>query len=224
MEDQVQAIFFPKPLDSTYLAYTLAEIYKDKTYVPLLEGRHDLTILDIGGNLGITSYYFSQFAKQVYTLEPAMEHYNIMTQMLAFNKITNVKAIKKALYTKNGPQTFHKNSINKSMWSLFGNVDDKVLPTEEVDCITIDTLFEQEGITHVDFMKLDVEGSEVEIICSPGFKKVAPMIDCMVIELHAWSGRHPNNILEALKVNGFELEMMPRPTPNDAQILIARRK
>ena len=92
-------------------------------------------------------------------------------------------------------------------------------PSETVSATTLPILFKDFNIDHVDFMKLDVEGSETEIICSSSFKEVAPKIDSMLIERHAWSGRHENQIMDALKENGFEVGIIP----NQADLIYAKK-
>src|SRR3990167_680423 len=224
MDTKIQAFFFNPPLEASYTGHAFSEIYKEKIYTPYLEGRKDLTILDIGANVGITAHYFSQFAKQVYSLEPATEHFDCLTRMIAFNNLTNVKPIKKALYTEVTKLPLYKNQANTSMFSLFKNVTDGLTPPEVVDTTTLDLLFEEEKIDHVEFMKLDVEGTENEILSSLSFKKVAPKIDTILLEVHGWSGRHPHQIQEALKSNGYVVILPDRTTMINADIVIAKRK
>ena len=224
MDTKIQAFFFNPPLESSYTGHAFSEIYKEKIYTPYLEGRKDLVILDIGANVGITAHYFSQFAKQVYSLEPSLEHFDCLTRMIAFNGLKNIKPIKKALYTEVTKLPLYKNYANTSMFSLFQNVADGVTPPEVVDTTTLEVLFEEEKIDHVDFMKLDVEGTENEIISSLSFKKVAPKIDTILLEVHVWSNRNPHQIHEALKANGYEVLLPERTTMNNADILVAKRK
>jgi len=215
----MNAIFFNEPIEKNFVGHIMAEVYKEGVYAPLLQGRKDLTIIDVGGNIGITSYYFSQFAKQVYTLEPSLEHFDVMTTMLKYNKITNVMPINKALYFKEGVFDFGGPENNGTMRSLHSATWQDGRPREQVQATTLPKLFEEFKIDHVDFMKLDVEGSETEIICSTSFKKVASKIDSMVIERHQWSGRHENQIVDALKENGFQVGIIP----NQADLIYAKR-
>src|SRR3954469_16916993 len=106
------AIFFNPPLESHWLGHQFEEIYKTKLYEPYLRGKKDLTIIDAGGNVGLTSYYFSQFAKDVYTLEPVQEYSDLIRQMLEYNKVENVHLIQKALYMEDGKFPFFHNSGN----------------------------------------------------------------------------------------------------------------
>ena len=68
-------------------------------------------------------------------------------------------------------------------------------------------------------LKLDIEGSEVELLSSEGFSIVAPKINIIIGEIHSWNGRNPNQIKDALKTNGFNLETVP----NDANIFVAKK-
>ena len=105
------------------------------------------------------------------------------------------------------------------MYSLHQAVNDNSIPPEQVETITLDKLFEDEKIEHVNLLKLDVEGTEAEILGSDTFRKVAPKIDTIVMELHSWMGRHPNQIGESLKSNGFKVSQLP----NDATIVVAQK-
>lgn len=215
----MNAIFFQEPIEKNFIAHILKEIYFDGIYEPFLRGKKDLTILDIGGNIGLTSYYFSQFAKQVYTLEPSLEHFDVMNTMLSYNKIKNVMPINKALYIKEGTFDFGGPDNNNTMRSLHSATWQDGKPRETVQATTLPVLFKEFNIEHVDFMKLDVEGSETEIVSSSSFKEVASKIDCMVIERHQWSGRNENQIVDALKFNGFKVGSIP----NQTDLLVAQR-
>lgn len=214
---KMHGVYFYPPIENNYIAHILKEIYIDKIYDQFLVGKKDLTICDFGGNLGLTANYFSQFGK-VYVLEPSKEHFECLTKMIEKNELSNVTPINKALFIKDGKLPFFHNN-NKTMFSLHQAVNDNSSPPEEVECIAIDTLLKEYKIEHVDFMKLDIEGSEVEVVSSKGFKEVAPKIDMMVIEVHAWNGRNPNQLVDTLKMRGFYTETLPA----DANIIVARK-
>lgn len=213
------AILFNPPLENNYLGHQIKEIYFDRVYTPYFEGKKDLTIIDVGANVGMTSYYFSQFAKNVYSLEPSLEHFDILTQMITHNKLDNVHPINKALYMKSGKfPLFHNN--NKTMYSLHQAVADPNLPPEEVEAITFQQLFADFSIEHVDFLKTDVEGSEVELFCSTPFKEVAPKIDIVMTEVHQWNGRNSQQLIDGFKDAGFNNVQQVK---SDASILVATK-
>lgn len=215
----MQGIFFEN-FATSYIPEILKELYRDRIYDQFLVGKKDLTILDIGGNIGLFSFFAYPFAKKIYIVEPSKQHVKVIKEMLSYNKMDKyVVVVEKALGGKNGTADFHHNT-NATMFSLKSEVDDKTSATETVEVVDMDTLFTQNNLDHVDFVKLDVEGSEIDVVNSEGFAKVADKIDAMVIELHAWAGRNPSQLTTTLMDLGFEVF----PIKSEATLFGVRRK
>ncbi len=215
---QSKAIVYTGSIQENFIGHIMAEIFKDRVYAPYLEGRKDLTILDIGAHIGIFSIYASPYAKHIYAMEPSMEHFTSLTQNIASNQLDNVTPFCMAMSNENGTATFHHNR-NKTMYSLKGAVGDKSLGTETVETVTIEKFLNDNDIKHVNFMKLDVEGAEFEILGGDAFARVADRIDTIVTEAHTWADRHPNQLLESLKNNGYTVSKVQA----DADLIVARR-
>lgn len=215
----MQALFFQGDIESNFLGHQCAEIYKEKIYASFIEGKNLETCIDIGA-MGLTPYYFSKHFKKVYALEPASDSFEALKTMLEYNMITNVEAINKAVYIKSGKFGLGGPDNNQTMRSLHTATWQDGKSKEEVMAITLPELFKEKNIKHVDFLKMDVEGSEVEIFSSSSFLEVAPLIDLIVTESHSWSGRNPQQLLEALKNAGFTVE----PIKADATLIVAKRK
>lgn len=214
----MQGIFF-KEFTHSYIPEILTEIYRQRVYAPFLEGKKDLTILDIGGNIGLFSFYASQFAKKVYTVEPANEHIDVIHKMVEFNKLKNIVSIHSCAIAKDDGEMelFHNNNV--TMFSLKEAVKDPSLPSEKVKTYRLDTFMQENDIKHVDFMKLDIEGAEMDVICGDGFEKACKSIDSLVVEYHQWSGRNPSQLVTALQDYGYEVQQIP----SDAMLFGARR-
>lgn len=211
------AIHF-KDWNSAYIPEILQEIYIKRVYKPFLNGKKDLTIVDCGANIGLTAMYFSQFAKVVYALEPAKQHIEVLSRNMLDNNIKNVTIVPKALSNVNGTTKFY-HSPNSTMFSLNDaatNKDDY----EEVETITMDKFLDEYKIDHVDFMKIDTEGMELEILSSDGFKKVAHKIDTIVGEWHQWSKGNVNLMISALRDSGYSFQWLQG---TDASIFLAKR-
>ena len=221
--NKTYGFFWKGDFDNYFLGHQFQEIFKDRIYAPYLENKKDPIVLDIGANIGLFTLYAQKYAKQVYAVEPSAEHMENITKMLLFNEFKNVKTIQKAIYIEDKVFPLFHNA-NKTMFSLHQNVQDNSSPPEQVQAITLETLLKDEGIEHVDLLKCDCEGSEVEIFSSISFKNVAYKIDVIVGENHSWNGRHPNQIREAMKNNGFTYEILPKIQPQDADIFVAVRK
>ena len=215
------AFFFTPPLETNFWGHIFEELWKSRIYDPYLPFRKEGSIaLDIGANVGLVSYYLAQHFEKVYALEPSTEHFENFLAMLNYNQLTNVAPIKKALFMENGQFMFGGPKNNTTMRSLHMATWQEGKPEEKVETITLEKLFEDYAIEHVNLLKLDVEGSEQEILAHPSFKNVADRIDTIIVERHNWSGRHPNQLNEALKNAGFTLETIP----NSADLVVAKRK
>lgn len=222
MLDELRAIFFYGTLEDNWLGHQMAEIFKDQTYRPFLPLQKENTLaLDIGANIGLSSLYFSKYFARVISLEPSTEHFDALTRNLQINHADNVKPLKKALYIKSGQLPFAGPKGNKTMRTLHMSQWPEGKSEETVETISLDQLFEEEKIEKVDLMKLDIEGTETEIVSSSSFQKVAPKISTIVGELHFWNGRHPNQLKDALKNNGFSYQVISQLS--NSEIFVAQR-
>lgn len=205
---EIKGLFF-RDFSTAYWPEILKEIYRERIYAPYLEQRKDQVIMDIGGNVGLFTHYAYDYAKKIYIVEPSAQHFEVINKMLIFNKMTDkVTSIKRAISHEDGEAKFY-HSDNTTMFSLKEAVNSKPEEVETVIKSRLDSLFKEFSIEHVDFMKLDIEGSECEVIGGEGFANVADKIDSMVIEWHTWSGRNPSQIVTTLHDLGFKTKIIP---------------
>lgn len=217
MTKPIQGFFF-RDFSQTYMPEILKEIYRDKVYAPQLEGKEDLVIVDAGANIGLWTYYAYPYAKIIYALEPAMEHYECLVTMAVTNGLDNVAPIKKALSNENGKAKFYHNE-NTTMYSLSKKVNTKN-EFEEVDTITLDQFFKENKIEHVDFMKIDVEGAESLIFGSEGFDRVKDKIDVIMGEFHTWTDLNPDQFGSYFIDRGFTFNWVNK---TEASLFLAER-
>ena len=65
--------------------------------------------------------------------------------------------------------------------------------------LTIDGLLADFGLTKVDYLKMDIEGSEAEVLEGP--LRWAPLVQAMKVEIHPPAT--PDHVQERLRSNGF---------------------
>lgn len=193
---------------NSYIPNILQEIYLQKIYNQFLSGKKDLTLLDLGSNIGLWSMYAAQYAKQVYAFEPAKETYDVAVKNITDNNLTNVKLIQKAIDTKDGTMTLFHNE-NSTMNSLSPFVNTKPENAEEVKTLRLDTFVKNEKIERIHFAKIDVEGIEDRIFASESFKNIVPVLDSFIYEWHSWSNSNPNIINGGLRDYGYEVKQIP---------------
>jgi len=216
--NKLYGIFWNGDYDNYFLGHQFEEIFKSRIYAPYLESKKDAVVLDIGANIGIFSLYASKYAKQVYAIEPSQEHFDTLNRMILHNDLKNVKSIKKAIYMKEQTLNFYHNN-NKTMYSLHQAVEDGKQPPEKVEATTIEKLMEEEKVDHVDLVKIDIEGTEFEVLSHPSFQRVADRIDIVIGETHAWANRNPQQLVDALNQAGFTVNSIP----NDASLFVATK-
>jgi len=173
----------PIPFDSLYIPYIYKEIYFEGVYADIVNGRTDMTILDVGANIGVVTQYLRNFAKKVYSVEPSCEHFEALKQNKEFNKWDNVELFNCALAGHDGEVVMHKNTANRTCnsYTLGYGADTEDQP---IKAVAFDTFFKDNNIKEIDFCKFDVEGAEDDILRSEGFAKVAKQIKAIEVEFH----------------------------------------
>ena len=137
----------------------IREQYRYRDIVSVNEGDY---VIDAGACYGDTALYFSCQNKgkgKVYSFEFMPENLEIFEKNLQLNPeyADNIVLVKKAISDKTGEKVNFVLDGPGTSVSRLGN-DDGAL---SVDTITIDDCVAAEKISKVDFIKMDIEGSEV---------------------------------------------------------------
>lgn len=215
--EHIQGIFF-KDFNTSFIPNILHEIYYERVYDPHLKGKKDLIIVDFGANIGLTSFFFKDYAKQVYAVEPSQRHIECINKLIEFNDIKNIKVCPYAISNENGTAKFYHND-NVTMYSLKDTVNKKD-DFEEVKTITVDAFMELEGLDHIDFLKMDLEGAEDIVVASDGFKKVAHKVDRILGEYHDWNSVSQDMLKNMFTDLGFKFDWMKG---TEAKLFVAKR-
>jgi len=118
-------------------------------------------VLDIGANIGLHSVLMSKLGWNVTSFEPDPVHCSILASNLESNKCTSVTLVPKAVYNSNSLLTFLRVEGNTTGSHIQGMKKDPYgkLSELQVECIDI-----VDTIDAIDFIKLDAEGAEHDII------------------------------------------------------------
>jgi len=161
-------------------------------------------IIDCGGNMGMSVLFFKMLYPQatIEVFEPGKHAFEILTKNIEQNKLIDVHAHKKAIYKDDATMPFYypKNEPGNVGMSLLKS-DDK-LEVEYVDTVKLSHYIDRP----VDFLKLDIEGVEADVIQEVAQAGKLSMIEQMVIEFHHSNSVHNklSMILKNLEDNGFE--------------------
>jgi FkbM family methyltransferase len=124
--------------------------------------------IDVGANIG---FYALHFAKQVgpngtvHAFEPDPICFAHIIENSDLNNLGGIlKTHQIAVANFTGHTVFYRSYPQHSGWGSLVRFKDIESDQLKVPCITLDTFIESEGLGKVDFLKVDVEGSEFEVL------------------------------------------------------------
>lgn len=124
----------------------------------------DSVYYDIGAWIGPTVVYAAQRCRTVYAFEPDPVAYRYLLENITNNRLTNVRAFNLAVAGTSGVSQLHSfgTRLGDSMSSLLPQADNS--SGWPVTRVTIDTLVNELGCAKPDFVKIDIEGGEFELV------------------------------------------------------------
>jgi FkbM family methyltransferase len=128
------------------------------------------------------------------------ENFALLKENLAMNGITNVIAYPYAVSDKTGTKELHMNAANTGGHSFYGEGEAK-----NVGTISLADLMQLNGLDRIDFLKMDCEGAEYEILfgCPAS---VLSRIGRIAMEYHnLGEGRNCGAMTAFLERNGFKV-------------------
>jgi FkbM family methyltransferase len=124
---------------------------------------------DIGSNVG---FYALNFAKQtgrngkVFAFEPEPETYQKLVRNVELNQFQPIiETFNLAVSEKSGEKNFYISSESSSAWgTTIPEGKERAIATFSVKTISLDEFVNEKGIKEIDFMKVDIEGGEFELM------------------------------------------------------------
>ena len=122
---------------------------------------NDDVIIDVGAHIGLFALFASQFCKngKIFCYEPIKENYKILIENIEMNQIQNIFPNNLAVTKETSRVKIFLND-DQSGHSMFIQNKNFV----EVDSKSLSDIFIDNGIKECDFLKLDCEGAEYEIV------------------------------------------------------------
>ena len=142
---------YPNEIENFLLFYIFG--LKQYNVKNIFEVKEDATIFDIGAWKGDTAYFFSKKCSnkaRIYAFEPDDYAFQILEKIKEKYKLNNV--ITKNILLSNAEKEI-------DFISMIENT-----PTIKKNAITIDKFVEENNIEKIDYIKMDVEGAEKNIL------------------------------------------------------------
>ena len=128
-----------------------------------------MVMIDVGANDGFFTVVAARQVREtgrVYAFEPSEREYSRLQANLQLNQLTNVQTERKAVAEAGGKGLLRICEYGHEGQNTLGDFVHKVngAGTQEVELCSLDDYFKNEKLTHLDFIKIDVEGAEHKVL------------------------------------------------------------
>lgn len=180
-------------------------LYKEVFYKDVYRLRADplppaATVVDIGANIGLFALYAAsaQRAARVFAFEPFPASFALLERNAARNRLPAIVPVPLAVAGGAGVRQLHLQGRH-GVHSLFGTAGAAVA----VECVTLAEAFARCDIERCDFLKLDCEGAEYEILLAAPSALYA-RVDRIALEYHDWiTAHHHDELVQRFAAEGF---------------------
>lgn len=207
------------PIISSAIAlgvYETDEVHFFKKHIPGCR-----VFVDVGANIGFYStlaLHLLDSSATIIALEPHLPSFELLVQNIQRNRLLRPSAapavilLPEAATSQPGNYTLYLNPENGGDNRLYrGTFDGKPVNWRGVSVsgTRLDDVFDSHGLSKVDFVKLDVQGYEHQVVL--GFQKVLAASPHVTLMTEFWpkgiseSGGNPQEYLELLRGLGFAI-------------------
>lgn len=164
----------------------------------------DVNFIDIGAHMGTYSVILSFCCNKVYSFEAQSSTYECLIESIRQNECSNVEAYNIALSSNNCRKIlYHVSEDGGGSTVDSAMVHQQVIGTEEVQTRILDNY----NLTDVGFIKIDVEGHELEVII--GATKTIKNSNYPPILFEAWAEKwyasKKRNLFNHLQILGYKI-------------------
>lgn len=174
-------------------------------------------IIDAGAHIGLTTLYFKHLypESQILSIEPHPLNFKFLQKNCLENRVSNVELRNLALTNNSSSHVtlfadqeqdwLMSSSVFAGAWNGFqeGMIPISV-PSARLSELIIEKLRPHQR-NKIDLLKLDVEGSEWDLIADLSKNNLLAKIERIIVEVHAKKGQDLANFVDNLEKKGFHL-------------------
>lgn len=203
------------------VGYTNREEFKllkeeifDKGIYDIKLNKTNPVIFDLGAHIGLSILFFkSKYPdSQIVAFEPNPNIFPILEENILYNKIENVELHNTALGNNDGIKDFYIDCTGNDCFSTASFTPQAWNGKQITTTIKVKTEKLSKYInTNIDILKIDTEGSELEIIKEVEKAGKLSLIKNVIIEFHPIKNRNPKKITDILNKNNFDTDIRLDP-------------
>jgi len=193
--------------------WIIKETCLDRDYetasVPLQDG---WTILDIGAGLGDFAVHAARRNPHgvIYAFEPFPESFALLEENVRLNGLENVSMFPYAVGAASGGQlTLY--ATGEAVQHRTAGAASVAAPAFDVTTVSLDRIFEEQNLTQCDFLKIDCEGAEYEILLNASDQTLS-RIRHVCLEYHEGVTSYSReDLARFFRDKGFRVALRPNP-------------
>jgi FkbM family methyltransferase len=170
------------------------------------------TAVDAGAHIGYSTLLMAKCAGptgKILAFEPLAQNYKLLVENIDLNGHKNIVAENLALLAQPGSIELRSATPGAMTWVASTHLDaSAAVETQRVEGVTLDDYVQKHGVSRIDFVKMDVEGAEGEVLAgmSASLRRDKPTL---LIELHGVTDseeKHP--AVRFLRENGYTIQSL----------------
>jgi FkbM family methyltransferase len=183
------------------------------------------TVVDIGAGLGDFAVCVARRCPRsiVFAFEPLPESFALLRENIEDNGLENVRPFPEAIAGQSG-EVFLAAATGVAVQHRVTMEESKATVRTPVRAVTLREAFEKSGIGRCDFLKIDCEGAEYEILFAAD-ELTLSQIRHIALEYHDGTTPHSHSDLERyLEGRGFRVRRRKNPAHEDLGFLFASKE
>jgi FkbM family methyltransferase len=186
----------------------LGQVYLGKAYIKYYKPIPGDIVIDIGANIGAFTIQAAKLvgvSGKVIAIEPSTNTLQYLRKNVEINKLNNVVIVPKGVWSSSGKIRIDtsQNSTENSIY-IRGHMKGEKRQFEEVEVDTLDNILRTLGVVRPNFIKIDIEGAEIDAI--KGMDEVLANKTIIAAEHHIINGQHTiKTVVPQLRAKGFHI-------------------
>jgi FkbM family methyltransferase len=189
-------------------------------------------VVDVGAHIGKYTIIASKMVGsegKIIAIEAHPDNYRILKQNIELNKLKNVIALNYAVHSKETMVKLYESGQEKGFTIYNTIMTDRTTPNNqkyiEIKAKTLDSLLLKHGINQVNWIKIDVEGAELEVLRGATDLLSSGKDTSLLIEIHNLGADHRNlyePIIELLKLNNYKVSFERTYKSGERHIIVKK--
>jgi FkbM family methyltransferase len=203
---------------------------REEDIVELFRPRKGDVVVDVGAHIGKYSLIASKMVGpqgKVIAIEAHPDNYDILKKNIVLNNLTNVVALNFAVHSKETMVKLYEPGQEEG-FTIYNTImtGRKMSNNQkyvEVHAKTLDSILLENAIKEVNWIKIDVEGAELEVLRGAPNTLSKSGSSSLLIEIHNLGINHSNlyePIIELLRVNNYSVSFEKSYESGERHIIV----